>query len=300
MSVVDYNNNYNNQLLSYQEQSYIFRIIKICFKDVEYFDVLIAKPLQLYLAELRLNEVMLKSKKGPTEKYFDMEYYKRPEKRALFKFIILVFKCTNVLILLLKGIFQDLLWKSEDQLLDEYAEYPEFRKDNLAIQEQTFLLNFRNTMRVALEIIPAKANKQLLIDIAGRLEGSIGAGYITGGGETPCTHRRVLIYRKEGGVQPRPKAPKSCHGRSRESCLHHDYIPLTTAKAIKPTDEDIARASKRVRYDSDSHMLDSPSLNFPPNIFDEDDEHWLKSSITLSNDQEDSVSQLGETWWDLL
>ena len=158
----------------------VFKIIKICFKNVQHFDFRISKELQQYLAEVRLDEIMVKSKKGHTQKYFDMMFYNSTaDTRAVFKYIDLAFKCANVLILLLKGTFQSLLWNNVSQLL---LAYPEFQNSEVDSQEQVFLLNFRNTIRVAMEIIPANANKQLLINIAGRLEGSVGSEYITGGG----------------------------------------------------------------------------------------------------------------------
>eukprot|EP01035_Chromulina_nebulosa_P037614 gene37614-50780_t len=267
----------DNQLyLSYQEQNNTFGIIKSCFKDVQYFDALISKKLKLYLADLTFEELMTKHKDEPLlKKYYDLGYFKSPEKQPLLKFIKLAFKCSKVLILLLKGIFQHLLWTNEEQLIEAY---PAFRDSkDLGMQELMHLLNFRNTMRVALEIIPAKATKQLLIDIAGRLEGSVGAGYITGSGETAFTRRRVKIYEQEGRVKPVPKAPKSTNGKAKQPCVQHNYVSPATAKAIQLTDEDIARASM---------CSSSDSLDFPPNIFDDRD--WP----ILSNEQNVSVEQL--------
>ena len=139
---------------------HVFKIIKICFKDVQHFDFRISKELQQYLAEVRLDEIMVKSKKGHTQKYFDMMFYNSTaDTRAVFKYIDLAFKCANVLILLLKGTFQNLLWlwNNVSQLL---LAYPEFQNSEIDSQEQVFLLNFRNTIRVAMEIIPANPPMQ--------------------------------------------------------------------------------------------------------------------------------------------
>lgn len=111
-----------------QEQMDVFKIIKICFKDVQHFDFRISKELQQYLAEVRLDEIMVKSKKGHTQKYFDMMFYNSTaDTRAVFKYIDLAFKCANVLILLLKGTFQSLLWNNVSQLLLAYPEFQTHR-----------------------------------------------------------------------------------------------------------------------------------------------------------------------------
>ena len=127
---------------------------------MQHFDFRISKELQQYLAEVRLDEIMVKSKKGHTQKYFDMMFYNSTaDTRAVFKYIDLAFKCANVLILLLKGTFQNLLWlwNNVSQLL---LAYPEFQNSEIDSQEQVFLLNFRNTIRVAMEIIPANPPMQ--------------------------------------------------------------------------------------------------------------------------------------------
>ena len=181
--------------------------------------------------------------------------------------------------------------------MEAYSKFEDFK--DLGMQELTYLLNFRNTMRVALEIIPEKATKQLLIDIAGRLEGSVGAGYITGSGETAFTHRRVKIYEQEGGVTPVKKAPKSTNGKARQPCVQHNYVSPATAKAMQLTDEDIARASIRSPNDCDScfsFMLDtSPDyFVFDPNVFEDEDIYYrdYNNCSTLSLEQKVNVEQL--------
>jgi hypothetical protein len=69
--------------------------------------------------------------------------------------------------------------------------YPDFVNVNNE-REQVWLLYFRNIIRLAMLIIPAKRNKGLLMAVAEILEGS-GEHYITGGIPSPNTVRRVKI-----------------------------------------------------------------------------------------------------------
>ena len=63
-----------------------------------------------------------------------------------------------------------------------------------------YLLTFRAMMRTALEVIPARRNKMLLIAICALLEGS-GRIYITGGTQSSATSRRMIIFEQESGVR---------------------------------------------------------------------------------------------------
>ena len=76
------------------------------------------------------------------------------------------------------------------------------------MRELQYLLAFRNIIRVALLVIPPLSNKQLLLNIGGRLEGS-GNEYITGTGQKICVTRRVIIYEQEGRVTSQKKKPKT-------------------------------------------------------------------------------------------
>jgi hypothetical protein len=88
--------------------------------------------------------------------------------------------------------------------LDLFFLNPFLREDH---QELQYLLNYRNYLRISLQIIPARLNKQLLLKVASRLEGSKNE-YITGGGQKIAVTRRVDIYEKEGNVTKSAK-PKN-------------------------------------------------------------------------------------------
>lgn len=75
--------------------------------------------------------------------------------------------------------------------------YPQFR--NLDVEELVKLLHFSNFMKFALVIVPAKGNKSLLLDLVTRITEGKYVKYITGGGPTAKTRRRIEVYEHEGG-----------------------------------------------------------------------------------------------------
>ena len=93
---------------------------------------------------------------------------------------------------------------SIDEFIRRYPDFVEIEDS----QELQYLLAFRNIIRVALLVIPPLSNKQLLLNIGGRLEGS-GHEYITGTGQKICVTRRVIIYEQEGRVTSQKKKPKT-------------------------------------------------------------------------------------------
>ncbi|KAJ1423182.1 hypothetical protein B484DRAFT_444271 [Ochromonadaceae sp. CCMP2298] len=138
-------------------------------------------------------EINIKTTKKVAERYFDVDSFKSTEQKLVWAQIQIIFKATYVLLLT----YQESVrasFTSTDQLL---AEYPWFA--SLDGEELRLLVNFKNMVRVALRVIPARLNKQCILKIAGRLEGSQNE-YITGGGQKPCVTRRVDIYEREGGI----------------------------------------------------------------------------------------------------
>lgn len=101
-------------------------------------------------------------------------------------------------------------YDSADRLLEDYPsdDYPSFL-DNFGKDEEQYLLKYRNIMMIAFIVIPANSNKNLLVKIAGRLEGSNKGEYVTGGGQKKSVTRRTDIYYKEGHIQKPTKIPKN-------------------------------------------------------------------------------------------
>lgn len=91
---------------------------------------------------------------------------------------------------------------STDDLIEEYGQYPMFALASMDDSEIQYILNFRNMLKIALQVIPANRNKMLLINICSALEGS-GRVYVTGGTQSVATSRRMQIYEHESGLQKR-------------------------------------------------------------------------------------------------
>ena len=147
---------------------------------------------------------------------------------------------------------------SVDELLRRYPDFVEVKER----QELQYLLAFRNIIRIALLVIPPLSNKQLLLNIGGRLEGS-GNEYITGTSQKICVTRRVIIYEQEGSIavqkkklqiphlhlQPQAPGPPATQlpssGTSTCEWVQQEDIAITTRKSwpieverkVSPSDE---------------------------------------------------------------
>ena len=130
------------------------------------------------------------------------------EKELIFKVEVLI-KAVAVYYLSLQSlhIYEEI--ESVEELLTEYSSYNIFSDcSSDDAEEGRYLLNFRNYMKKALRIIPAKRNKMLLVHICAILEGSK-RSYVKGGTQSSATTRRTIIYEHESGhhkiCRPRPE-----------------------------------------------------------------------------------------------
>lgn len=236
--------------LSAAEQLAIFVEMKNKFRDFNFFDTMVSDKLLQLLADCNHTPIDVISTKRIGDKYFDTKSFKdTPKKKILFTQIMLIFKTSYVYILSLLPTFQS---KKLTQI-DLLEAFPDFK--SLDDQELIYLVNFRNIMRIALKIIPAAAHKQLLINIAGRLEGSDCIEYITGGGQKDSVSRRVRIYENEGRIQPKPKCPKrSISDEQYKQQLEESrkyvgrgYVSVKKAQDVVLTEEEIEQL-KRPRF----------------------------------------------------
>lgn len=109
--------------------------------------------------------------------------------------------------------------------------YPEF--GTLDCSELSLLLSFRNVMKLAQQVIPPKHHKNQLLDIVTRITEGYRRRYVTGGGQTAATNRRVLIYQREGDVIVSQRIPKpadpliSCLNRLCEKKSAEKRLPVS-------------------------------------------------------------------------
>lgn len=187
----------------------IFSQIKSSFSDFHLFDNLVAEKLKQAIIDSDNIEINFKTTKKVVERYFDIEAFKTPEQKLVWAQIQLIFKACYVLILSRKPSSQALFWEDTETLLDQYPQF-----DSVDAEELQLLLNFRNMTKITLMVIPARLNKQCILKIAGRLEGSQNE-YITGGGQKPAVTRRVEIYEREGDISAE-KRPDRVRGKLQE------------------------------------------------------------------------------------
>lgn len=175
--------------LPHEIQEEVFHIIKKTFSDVpEITQEDVEKALRLAISE---NIPNMRSTKVVMEKFYPDLKDKLDKK---YKNINEIMKTTYTLMLNYVPESDRLKCSTEDFLV----RYPEFV--NESEDELKYLLQFRNFMKLALELIPPNQNKGILMAIASRLEGS-GKDYVTGGGQKLETQNRVLIYENEGQVR---------------------------------------------------------------------------------------------------
>lgn len=231
----------NREYLTKEQLDEIYVRIRAAFDDLKYFDRLLAAKVKKVLADTNVVTVDTRTTRKLTEKYFDVETFKSEQEKIILSQIHLVLRCCYTLVLSYYKKGRDLMMPDVPALL---AKYPEFiGKDE---EELNYLLKFRNYLRVTLEIIPAKLNKQLLLKIAARLEGS-GKEYITGGGQKECVTRRVIIYEKEGDISAekrvdRVRAPR-VEGQPRKRGAT-STMKMKEVKLMRIASDDLARLAK--------------------------------------------------------
>lgn len=116
----------------------------------------------------------------------------------------LCFETALVMLYLRRPECEKLIIRTPQEFLKRFPEFHEI--DDRA--QLHVLLQWRNVMKVAMEVIPARNHKNHLLDIVTRITEGKHYKYITGSGQTLQTQRRVLIYEREGDIAPLPRPPR--------------------------------------------------------------------------------------------
>jgi hypothetical protein len=247
----------------------IFNKVKLAFPDFPLFDQLISSKLRSVINDANTNDIDTKSVRKCTEKYFDISSFQTEQQKLLLSQIQLILRTTYVVILSYHEKVKALLWSEISTLLENYPQFQGLEDDELE-----YLLAFRNALRMALFIIPARLNKQLLLKVAARLEGS-GQEYITGGGQKPCVTRRVEIYEQEGNIQPekrtdRIRIPKTL-GKKRQN----GQQTVKDLKLLRLASEEVRQLTKepsnepkpkiRKHHVNSNHNLSAGGMMLQPN-----------------------------------
>lgn len=215
----------------------IYEKVRNAFVDFGLFDQIVSKQLKQLISDADQIEIDAKSLRKLTEKYFDVESFKSEQQKVILQQIHLILRTAYVVILSYHENVKPLMWSDVNTLLEHYPQFQGQDEDELK-----YLLIFRNYLRVALIIIPARLNKQLLLKIAAKLEGSRNE-YITGGGQKPCVTRRVEIYEQEGNIQPEKRQdrvrPPTIPGKKRQG-----NNPLKDLKLLRLPSEEVRTLTK--------------------------------------------------------
>mmetsp|Transcript_1731 Transcript_1731/g.1813 ORF Transcript_1731/g.1813 Transcript_1731/m.1813 type:complete len:465 (-) Transcript_1731:345-1739(-) len=215
----------------------IFEKVKLAFVDFPLFDQIVGKQLKQLISDTNTIDIDAKSLRKLTEKYFDIDSFKTEQQKLILQQIHLILRTAYVVVLSYQDNVKPLLWNDINKLLENYPQFQGQDEDELK-----YLLTFRNYLRVSLLIIPARLNKQLLLKIAAKLEGSRNE-YITGGGQKPCVTRRVEIYEQEGNIQPEKRQdrirPPTMPGKKRQG-----NNPLKDLKLLRLPSEEVRALTK--------------------------------------------------------
>jgi hypothetical protein len=215
----------------------IYERVRNAFVDFSLFDQLVSNQLKKAIADSNTIDIDVKTTRKLIDKYFDAESFKTEQQKLLLTQIQLILRTTYVVILSYHENVQAQLWCDIPTLLDHYPQFQGQEEEELK-----YLLTFRNMVKVALMIIPARLNKQLLLKIAARLEGSR-TEYITGGGQKPCVTRRVEIYEQEGNIRPERRQdrirPPRIPGKKRQG-----VGSLKDLKMVRLASEEIRNLTK--------------------------------------------------------
>jgi hypothetical protein len=191
----------------------------------------VAWTLQTVARDAELKEITRDYMKKAINDYFDVKEYKTKEQTIAIGQVQLMIQTALVLELTTRPEMSGIQWPNTEKLI---AEYPGF--GGLPTEELDMLLTFRNTVKVALTVLPAHRNKARLLHIGGKA-GGIATEYITGTGQSAEVDRRVAIYEQEGGEAAEDRSSR----KRKEGVTDQDEPTASDAGHNEP--EDVFRFS---------------------------------------------------------
>ena len=173
-------------VLSDQDIQSILNELKLCYSLISVGWADLESKLLAILRKMAASDVAVQPIRDlllELEKSYDGEVWREKNER--------VFRSCFILILVRRN--PSLLLSTVKEFL---LEFPEFV--DCCAEEHRLMLKFRNMMKCGIYLYDAKSHKGKLMELAGRLSGKL---CTTGGGSTPDTKRRELIYERLGGVK---------------------------------------------------------------------------------------------------
>lgn len=214
------------------------------FGELPFYADLCAHKVDRIIADVvTYEDVDKKTTKVLLERYFEEDKFKEFGESGEFvlaQIKIIVTSC-YVLLAFHDPRLQHFIWQHTE---DIRRMYPQFQQQDA--EELQLLLNFRNIVKIALQIVPPHKNKKFLLDIGGRLEGrAVYSEYITGSGQKDSVKKRLIIYYTEAKLQTdeseklfrltfttsRPAAPT--RDRPNANRKRVDDLPMTNESIAK-------------------------------------------------------------------
>ena len=186
----------------------LYAEISTLFSDISFFEELVAESLKQAIIDcdhITLNFITVKNF---TERYFSIREYRSNDDKETYRQINTIFQTLCVLIVSKKLEVAEQYFHDISELKKYFPELSILSDD-----EKVLLLKFRNMVMACLSVIEARLNKQTIIDICGRLEGTQ-RRYITGKGQRDAVTRRVKIYETEGSITPEVRLYRRLQGQS--------------------------------------------------------------------------------------
>lgn len=210
------------------------RLIRI-FSDVSYFAKLAPKIIRLLEDVPSYEFINPRTMAIAMGRYFELSELTRksPSAIALKKQIEIVVCCAYIMMKYNDPNVQARLW-TDVAHLNEYG-----FQINVELEEQMYLLNFRNYMIIALMLLPPEENKKLLLDICSRLEGrEVFIERHTGGGQTNDVRRRMQIYYRENNLPVPDSAVILRDQQSHRKTKSTTSVPQPTAEELMTIDNE--------------------------------------------------------------
>lgn len=211
-------------MLTQLEKEEVFDRLKIIFSDITYLPEVEPKLL-LAINECDRIELSFANVKNFARRFYETGRYETEDEKKKWREIQWIFATCCVLIVSYQERARERFWHSVSQLVEAYPMFTKLAdKDELDL-----LLKFRNMLVAATLVLNPRLNKELIIYVAGRLEGTQ-RRYITGKGQRDAVSMRVKIYEQEGQITPEVRPYRSNPDKLNEK---RGLSPIDTGKPKK-------------------------------------------------------------------
>jgi len=190
-------------MLTQLEKEEVFNRLKIIFSDITYLPEVEPKLL-LAINECDRIELSFANVKNFARRFYETGRYETEDEKKKWREIQWIFATCCVLIVSYQERAREKFWHSVSTLMEAYPMFAELANRD----ELDLLLKFRNMLVAATLVLNPRLNKELIIYVAGRLEGTQ-RRYITGKGQRDAVSMRVKIYEQEGQITPEVRPYRS-------------------------------------------------------------------------------------------